>query len=133
MELQLNIIGGLLILLALVHIIFPKYFNWDKELSLLSLINKQMMQIHTLFIALTLFLMGLLCLTSANDLTTTTLGKRISLGFGIFWGARLFVQFFGYSANLWKGKTMETIVHILFSIFWAYLTCVFFNIYLHKL
>lgn len=132
MELQLKIIGGLLIVLALVHIIFPKYFHWEKELSSLSLINRQMMQIHTLFIALTLFLMGLLCLTSANELISTTLGKRISLGFGMFWGVRLFIQFFGYSSKLWKDKLFETTAHIVFSIFWAYLTWVFFVIYLNK-
>lgn len=129
MELQLKIIGVLLIALALVHIIFPKYFHWDKELSLLSLVNKQMMQVHTLFIALTLFLMGLLCLTSSNELTTTTLGKRISLGFGIFWGVRLLIQFFGYSSKLWKGKTFETTIHILFSLLWTYFTLTFINIY----
>lgn len=130
MELQLRIIGGLLIALALVHVIFPKYFNWKKELSLLSLINKQMMQVHTLFIALTLLLMGLLCLTSSNELITTSLGKRIALGFGIFWGVRLFIQFFGYSTKLWKGKTFETTIHILFSLLWFYLTWIFINIFL---
>jgi len=130
MEIQLKIIGALLILLAIVHVIFPKYFNWNQELSTLSLINKQMMQIHTLFIALTLLLMGILCVTSSTELTTTILGKRISLGFGIFWGLRLFVQFFGYSSKLWKGKKFETTVHILFSILWIYLTWTFIKIYL---
>jgi len=130
MELQLKIVGVLLIALALVHVIFPKYFHWEKELSLLSLINKQMMQVHTLFIALTLLLMGLLCLTSSNELITTALGKRISLGFGIFWGVRLFIQFFGYSTKLWKGKTFETTIHILFSLLWFYLTWIFINIFL---
>jgi hypothetical protein len=130
MEIQLKIIGGLLIALALIHIVFPKYFNWDKELSQLSLVNKQMMQVHTLFIALTLFLMGVLCFTSAIELTKTTLGKRISLGFGVFWGVRLFIQFFGYSTKLWKGKAFETTIHIFFSLLWAYLTWTFFKIYL---
>lgn len=130
MEIQLNIIGALLIILALVHVIFPKYFNWNQELSTLSLINRQMMQIHTLFIALTLLLMGILCVTSSTELTTTILGKRISLGFGIFWGLRLFVQFFGYSSELWKGKKFETTVHITFSILWTYLTWTFIKIYL---
>ncbi len=130
MELQLKIIGGLLVALALVHVIFPKYFNWEKELSLLSLINKQMMQVHTLFIALTLLLMGLLCLTSSKELITTVLGKRISLGFGIFWGVRLFIQFFGYSTKLWKGKTFETTIHILFSLLWTFLTLTFTSIFL---
>ena len=125
MQLQLKIIGTFLIILALVHFVFPKYFNWGKELSSLSLINKQMIAVHTLFIALTIFLMGLLCLTSSNDLVETTLGKKISLGLGIFWAIRLIVQFCGYSSKLWKGKVFETLVHVLFSLLWAYLSTVF--------
>ena len=73
--------------------------------------------------------MGVLCLTSSVELINTTLGKRISLGIGIFWIVRLYVQFFGYSSKIWKGKTFETIVHILFSIFWTYLSVVFTGIY----
>lgn len=111
--------------LALVHVIFPKYFNWKEELKSLSLINRQMMSIHTFFIALVVFLMGLLCLTSTTELIETKLGKTISLGLGIFWSTRLFIQFFGYSSELWKGKTFETMAHILFSLLWTYLCVVF--------
>lgn len=125
MQLQLNIIGGLLIALSLVHVIFPKYFSWKKELALLSLINRQIMQVHTFFIALTVFMIGLLCLTSAHDIITTTLGKRIALGLSVFWGIRLIIQFFGYSSKLWRGKTFETIAHIIFSLLWVYLTASF--------
>ncbi|EJL71853.1 hypothetical protein [Chryseobacterium populi] len=129
MELHLKITGGLLIILALVHIIFPKYFNWEKELRSLSLINRQMMIVHTIFIALTVFLMGLLCITSSNELTETSLGKKISLGLGIFWTIRLIVQFFGYSSELWKGKTFETVMHLFFSFLWLYISTVFWMIY----
>lgn len=125
MQLQLNIIGGLLIALSLVHVIFPKYFSWKKELAQLSLINRQIMQVHTFFIALTVFMIGLLCLTSAHDIITTTLGKRIALGLSVFWGIRLLIQFFGYSSKLWRGKTFETIAHIIFSLLWVYLTATF--------
>ena len=125
MQLQLNIIGGLLIALSLVHVIFPKYFSWKKELALLSLINRQIMQVHTFFIALTVFMIGLLCLTSAHDIITTTLGKRIALGLSVFWGIRLIIQFIGYSSKLWRGKTFETIAHIIFSLLWVYLTASF--------
>ena len=125
MEIHYKIIGVLLTALALVHIIFPKYFNWKEELKSLSLINRQMMTVHTFFIALVVFLMGLLCLISTTDLIETKLGKTISLGLGIFWSIRLFIQFFGYSTALWKGKTFETVVHISFSLFWTYLSVVF--------
>jgi hypothetical protein len=125
MEMHYKIIGVLLIALSFVHIIFPKYFKWKDELKSLSLINKQMMTIHTFFIALVVFLMGLLCLTSSSDLVETKLGKTISLGLGIFWMIRLFIQFFGYSSDLWKGKVFETSVHIVFALLWIYLSVVF--------
>ncbi len=92
--------------------------------------NREMMYVHTFFIAFTLLLVGILCLTSSTELIETILGKRISLGLGVFWIVRLYVQFFGYSSKTWKGKTFETIVHILFSIFWAYLSAIFILIYL---
>jgi len=61
MELQIKIIGALLVVLAFIHIIFPKYFDWENDLKTLSLINKQIIQVHTFFIALTVLFMGLLC------------------------------------------------------------------------
>ena len=125
MELHLKIIGILLIALGLIHAIFPKYFNWKAELKSLSLINKQVMMVHTFFIALTVILMGLLCLTSASELLQTSLGKKVSLGFGIFWGCRLLIQLFGYSSQLWRGKKFETLVHIVFTCTWTYLSVVF--------
>jgi len=125
MELYLRITGILLILLAAIHVVFPKYFNWKMELNSLSLINRQLMYVHSFFIAFAILLIGILCLTSAQELTSTALGKRISLGLGIFWLARLFIQFFGYSSKLWRGKTFETSIHIFFSIFWIYLSTIF--------
>lgn len=123
--LHLKIIGILLILLGLMHLAFPKYFRWKQELGSLSLINRQMMVIHTFFVALVVFLMGLLCLLNPDDLENTALGKSVSLGLAIFWIFRLLIQFFGYSPLLWKGRRFETSVHIIFSIFWIYVSSVF--------
>jgi hypothetical protein len=128
MELQLKIIGFLLIILAIVHVIFPKYFDWESQLSTLSLINREMMYIHTFFIAFVVLLMGILCVTSSSELVSTSLGNRICLGLGIFWATRFLIQFFGYSSQLWKGKPFETIVHVLFSLLWGYLTFIFLKI-----
>lgn len=130
MELHLKIIGFSLIALGVVHAIFPKHFNWKKELNSLSIMNREMMYVHTFFIAFTLVLVGLLCLTSASEIISTTLGKRISFGLGIFWTFRLYVQFFVYSSKTWRGKPFETLVHILFSIYWTYLSVIFILIYL---
>lgn len=129
MIIPLKIAGVLLIGLALVHAIFPKYFRWKEELAGLSMVNRQIFKVHTFFIALTVFLMGLLCLGSADALTQTSLGKQVCLGLAVFWSIRLVLQFFGYSTALWRGKPFETFVHILFSLFWIYLTVVFWLAY----
>jgi hypothetical protein len=125
MELHLNISGWLLVALALMHIGLPNYFKWKDELKSLELFTKQMLQVHTFFIALTVFLMGLLCITSAQGLIETELGKKITLGLGVFWLIRLFFQLFIYSSQLWKGKKFETSMHILFTILWTYLSTIF--------
>ena len=117
--------------LAAIHVFFPKYFNWKEDLKSLSLINRQMMITHTFFIAFTVFLMGLLCVTSSTELIETKLGKTISLGFALFWSVRLIIQFFGYSSKLWKGKPFETSIHILFSVLWIYISVLFWMNYLN--
>lgn len=129
MEVHLKIIGILLLLLAFIHTCFPRYFKWKQELKPMSIINRQIMYVHTFFIALVVLLMGVLCLTSSKELIETAFGRRISLGLGLFWMTRLFIQFFGYSEKIWKGKTFETSIHILFSFLWAYLSIVFILIY----
>ena len=126
MIVHLQIIGAGCVVLALVHVIFPAYFDWKNELKPLSLINRQLMQVHTFFVALVVLLIGLLCLTSPAELTTTPLGKRLCLGLFVFWALRLFVQFFWYSPALWRGKRLETAVHVLFSLLWSYFSLVFF-------
>jgi hypothetical protein len=128
MELYIKIAGALMIALALLHAIFPRRFQWKEELASLTLLSRQVMYVHTFFIALTVMLMGLLCITSARQLIETDLGKRIAFGLAVFWFARLMIQFFGYSSELWKGKAFETAVHISFSAIWAYFSLIFIRI-----
>lgn len=47
MEIHLKLVGIILIGIALIHVGFPKKFKWKEELSSLSLINQQMMVVHT--------------------------------------------------------------------------------------
>ena len=125
LEAHFHFIGVLLMLLATIHLIFPYYFRWKEDLAQISLINRQVMYVHTFFLALTVFGIGMICYLRADDLLNTQLGKTLCFGFAIFWTIRFFIQFFGYSSKLWKGKKFETIVHILFSILWTYLCVIF--------
>lgn len=125
MEIHFKIIGILLLVLGVIHAFFPKYFNWKTELAPLSIINRQMMVVHTFFIGLTVFLMGLLCLLYSAELIQTPFGRVICFGLGLFWFIRLIFQLFVYSAMLWKGKRFETFIHVLLIILWAYISVTF--------
>lgn len=130
MELHLKIAGLIMIILAFIHFLFPKRFKWKDELSGLSLINKQLMYVHTFFIALVVLLMGVICIYSASEIVHTLLGRNLSFGLFIFWFVRLVFQFFVYSSQLWRGKKFETIIHVIFTLIWIYLSTIFLFIYL---
>jgi hypothetical protein len=125
MELHLKIIGISFIMLALLHAAFPRYFDWKTQLRSLDLLHRQLMEVHTFFVALIVFLMGLLCFSCAHELVNTHFGHKIVFGLFIFWIFRLLFQFFVYSPALWHGKRFETTVHIVFSMFWTYICGVF--------
>ncbi len=107
MVLHLKIVGVLLIVLSLVHVVFPKRFDWKNELKNLQLLNRQLMYVHTFFVALVVFLMGVLCLTSTQELVDTNLGRTVAFGMWVFWTIRLIFQFFVYSSDLWRGKRLK--------------------------
>jgi hypothetical protein len=88
-----------------------------------------MMTVDTFFIALAVLLKALLCLTFSAELIATNLGKKISLGLGLFCTVRLVIQNFGYSTDLWKEKKFETFMHITFSLLWTYLNIIFLTKY----
>ncbi|MCD9017170.1 hypothetical protein [Parachryseolinea silvisoli] len=133
MEIHLKIVGSFLIALSLMHIIIPRYFKWEQELASLSLITKQILYVHTFFIAFIVILMGLLCLCYSHELVYNPFGRIISLGLFGFWLTRLTFQFFVYSPALWRGKRFETAMHVVFSLIWTYFTGVFLFSYLVQL
>jgi hypothetical protein len=133
MEIHLKIIGIILILLSFIHPFFPRYFSWKEDFAGVSVINRQMMYVHTYFIGLIVFLIGILCLCCTSDMIHTSMGKYICLGLSAFWAIRLYCQFFVYSTVLWKGKKFETGAHIFFTCLWVYLTFIFLIIYLSPL
>ena len=112
-------------LLSFLHYFVPSYLNWKKDLAPISLMNRQMMMTHMIFIAILVFSIGLLCVTSTDELLATPLGKKLCLGLSIFWGLRLVFQFFVYSPKLWRGKRFETFIHVLAVCFWTYMLVVF--------
>lgn len=126
MILHLRLTGTILLALCLLHLTFPRRFDWPRELGQLSLLNRQMFYVHTFFVCLVVAMMGLLCLLWPQELMRPSpLGRLLAAGLMLFWQIRLAVQLWVYDSSLWRGKAFETTVHIVFLGLWTYLTAVF--------
>jgi hypothetical protein len=126
LELHLRVAGALQIALALLHVHFPARFHWREELEKLSLLNRQIFLVHTIFVCFVLVGMGLLSLLAPETLLEQTrLASFTLLGFATFWALRLVVQWWLYDPRLWRGQPFNTFVHFVFTLLWAYLVAVY--------
>ena len=118
--------GVVMAALVVVNLFVPSHFHWREEMSRLSLVNRQIFQVHSVFLVLTLGLFSALLLTCAPALLEPTrLSQAILIGLTIFWGLRMVMQWCFYSSELWRGHRFNTVVHYVFSVIWIYLTSVF--------
>ena len=123
---HLRIVGLVMASLVAVNLIVPSRFHWREEMARLSLVNRQIFQAHGIFLALTLALMSMLLLTSADTLLEPTrLSRAVLAGLTIFWGLRMLMQWFFYSPELWRGHRFNSVMHCVFSMVWIYVTGVF--------
>ena len=118
--------GVVMAALVVVNLFVPSRFHWREEMSRLSLVNRQIFQVHSVFLVLTLGLFSALLLTCARALLQPTrLSRAVLMGLTIFWGLRMVMQWCFYSPALWRGDRFNTVVHYVFSAIWIYLTTVF--------
>jgi hypothetical protein len=123
---HLRIVGLVMASLVAVNLIVPSRFHWREEMARLSLANRQIFQAHGIFLVLTLALISMLLLTSADTLLEPTrLSRAVLAGLTIFWGLRMLMQWFFYSPELWRGHRFNSVMHCVFSMVWIYVTSVF--------
>lgn len=126
LNLLLRVAGIGLIVLCFAHIPIGRTLKWQEEGRKLSPVNEQVFHVHTIFLCLTIFLMGLPCLFAPHVFTgKSDAGIWITGSFALFWAARFYFQFFVYRSDLWRGKRLETFVHFLFALIWFSLTALF--------
>lgn len=125
-RLALRAAGAGLILLAFVHIPIARQLKWREESARMSPANASIFGVHAFFICLVLVLMGLPALVAPQlFLEPSAGGAWASWSYATFWAARMLAQWFVYPSHLWRGKALETRMHVLFSVIWMALTALF--------
>jgi hypothetical protein len=124
--LHLRIAGALLALLVVVNLLLPYHLRWRDDMATLSLINRQVVRVHAIFITLMVALCSALLLTSSEALLEPgPLSRAILIGLTVFWGLRMLMQWCYYSVDTWRGSRLRTAVHYAFSVVWVYMTTTF--------
>jgi len=122
----LRVAGAGLLLLAVVHLPISRRLRWREEAARMSPVNEDVFHVHAFFICVVLVAMGLPCLIAPEVL----LEKSRAAAWGAwtlaaFWAVRLWCQWFVYRSELWRGKRLETAMHMIFSVVWTLLTALF--------
>ena len=120
LSILLKAVGVTMLLLSVGHWPIAKHLKWREDSRQLTLINRQILFVHSYFIALILLFMGiLLVFYTPLLLLASPLAKLLALGLVIFWASRLFIQLFIYSPANWKGDRFRTVTHVLFTLLWS--------------
>jgi len=123
---NLRAVGVFMGALALLNLLVPRHLRWREDLQRVSLVNRQIFEVHALFLVLILAMFSALLLTSSDALLEPSRLSRLMLGgLTIFWGARMLAQWFYYSPATWRGDRFRTAAHYGFSAAWIYVTAVF--------
>ena len=97
----LIVIGGVLhfgILLASATV--PRVLDWKASLATLDGLSRQLIWVHGAFVVLVIVAFGVLSIVFAADLASgTPLARAVCLFIGLFWTARLAIQFFVFDAR----------------------------------
>lgn len=125
LELHLRACGAIILLLALVYPIYPRKLRWREQLADVSFLIRDIFVVHVGFILLLLVLQGVLLAFFPGTVTEDAASARALLGGLVaFWLYRLIAQLFIFDRRNWRGDRTRTLLHVVFTVLWIYLTAI---------
>lgn len=123
LAIHLQLMGWISLFLAVIYPVYPKYFGWREELQNVSLFTRQIFYVHCGFIVMLLALQGILLAGFEESLLQRNgAAAALAVGLACFWIFRLIAQLFYYDRRLWRGNRLHTLVHVVFTALWLYLS-----------
>jgi len=122
---NLRLAGFLILALAAVYPTHAQRFGWREELQRVSLLTRNIFHVHCGFIVLLLVLQGiLLAMFPQTVLERSAAAIALLIGLCAFWVYRLIAQLVMFDRRLWVGQRFNAFVHVMFTVFWLYLSAV---------
>jgi hypothetical protein len=113
LELGLRIVAVAQIALAALSLCLPRILKWQPDIDRMPPLVREVFEIHSWFIALTLVIWGVLTWHFAPDfaLAPYELARWLCAMIGVFWGVRSVLQWTHYSSSHWRGNPQRTVIH----------------------
>jgi hypothetical protein len=113
LELFLRIIAVAQIGLAVLSFFLPRILDWKADIARMSLLVREVFEIHSWFISLTLATWGVLTWRFAHEMAhaPTGLSRWLCGAIALFWGIRCVLQWLHYSPAHWRGIPSRTVIH----------------------
>ncbi|MCE9519947.1 MAG: hypothetical protein K8R87_10390 [Verrucomicrobia bacterium] len=134
LELWLRIVAVAQLALAALSLCLPRIMKWKPDIDRMSPLVRDVFEIHSWFIALTLVIWAVLTWQFAPEMAQapTQLSRWLCAAIGIFWGIRCVLQWTHYSPSHWRGNPLRTLIHWMLFFGYAAWTAVYFVAALRK-
>jgi hypothetical protein len=98
---------------AILNLFLIRIMNWERDLGSAPLLIREVFQIHTYFISITLAIFGTLTWRFAGEIARAAhpICVWLAIGIGFFWSVRSLMQWSHYSASHWRGDRLRTVIH----------------------
>lgn len=98
---------------ALLNLFLIRIMGWERDLVSAPLLIREVFQIHTYFISITLAIFGILTWRFAGEIAKAAhpLCVWLAIGIGCFWAVRSVMQWSHYSSSHWRGDRLRTLIH----------------------
>lgn len=100
---------------AVINLALVRLLHWEKEVANMSLLLRQVFQIHAWYISLTMAIFAVLTWRFAGEMArgTNPALQWLNASIAFFWGLRVVLQFVHYSPSHWRGRPGRTVIHCL--------------------
>jgi len=128
LDVLLRLVAVMQLGLAVLGLCLPAILKWKPDMERMSLLVREVFEIHAWFIAITLVIWGGLTWQFAPEMAhaPTALSRWLCAAIGLFWGIRWVMQWTHYSSSHWRGIPSRTVIHWLLTFGYGAWAAVYF-------
>ena len=114
LSLLLQIVGALQLAIAVLNLFLVRLLHWQKDLSRMPLLLREVFQVHAWFISVTLTIFAAMTWRFAAEMAghANPACQWLAAGIGLFWAVRIVLQVTYYSSSHWRGQPGRTLAHV---------------------